>query len=313
MHYKLLLALSFVAIACQPTTKIEPPQIDSYAEARAFLYATGKPYDLEKAETISEKACNDGDMRSCNLLAVVYLSQPYRPSKSWHAYKLFKKSCDAGNHLGCVNLSQRLIEGVTGINQDKKSADLLITSCEANCGAACSYLASYYLEGYGVAKDAEKAASIGQKARELFEQDCRENKTYFACGGLANNLSQQAGIPEDPTRAAKLFKEQCDKDNSSACNTLGYLFLYGTGVEKDNNLAHQYFTKACRFGVFTGNDACFKAAMMALSDEDPHGNLSTAKILLEKSCEAGHGLSCFKLSDSESKLAIHAKQTKRLL
>ncbi len=53
---------------------------------------------------------------------------------------------------------------------------------------------------------------------------------------------------KDYIQAKKYFEKACDLNNGGGCGSLGMLYEYGQGVEKNLTKADQYISKACKLG-----------------------------------------------------------------
>lgn len=50
----------------------------------------------------------------------------------------------------------------------------------------------------------------------------------------------------DIRKSIQYLVKSCDMNNGVACRSLGYKYYYGRHVEKDTNKAKEYLDKACR-------------------------------------------------------------------
>ncbi len=53
---------------------------------------------------------------------------------------------------------------------------------------------------------------------------------------------------QDFSKARRYFEKACGLNNSGGCGSLGMLYEYGQGVEKNLTKADQYISKACKLG-----------------------------------------------------------------
>lgn len=97
-----------------------------------------------------------------------YLDKNYKK-----AFKLYKKSCDGCNSMGCVSVGA-LYWGGKGIKQDYYEAKYYYQkSCNAGNPIGCEHLGSLYYYGQGTQQNY-------LKAKELFKKACDGNYS-FAC------------------------------------------------------------------------------------------------------------------------------------
>ncbi len=97
-----------------------------------------------------------------------YLHQNYKK-----AFKLYKKSCDGSNSMGCVSVGA-CYGSSKGVKQDYYEAKYYYQkACDAGNPVGCEHLGSLYYYGQG-------AQQNYLKAKELFKKACDGNYT-FAC------------------------------------------------------------------------------------------------------------------------------------
>ena len=156
-------------------------------------------------------------------------------------------------------------------------------ACERDGTAACLSLASFYGEGYGVAKDSARAVAI-------LEQAC-SGGYETACGYLAVNIVQgNWGMPLDPERAQRLARAACRAGRPAACGALGTLYLEHTDAD----------SKACATRLLQAScnadwtSACLRLAA-AIADTDRDAALR----LFEKACGTGYGPACVGLARAQ--------------
>ena len=88
----------------------------------------------------------------------------------------------------------------------------LTKACEEGNAAACGGLASAFLNGTGVAKDAKRGLVHLQQACALSD--------FKACAFAAHMTFQGAGVPKDLPAAMRLATKACDGGESNACGLL---------------------------------------------------------------------------------------------
>ncbi|RVY24763.1 sel1 repeat family protein [Helicobacter pylori] len=58
---------------------------------------------------------------------------------------------------------------------------------------------------------------------------------------------------QDFSKVKKYFEKACGLNNSGGCGSLGMLYEYGQGVEKNLTKAAYFYSKACKLG---NQEAC---------------------------------------------------------
>ncbi|MFB1341086.1 tetratricopeptide repeat protein [Helicobacter pylori] len=85
------------------------------------------------------------------------------------------------------------------------------------------------------------------KARKYFEKACGLNNGG-GCGSLGMLYEYGQGVEKNLTKAAQFYSKACDLNNSVGCGSLGMLYEYGQGVEKNLTKAAYFYSKACKLG-----------------------------------------------------------------
>ncbi len=85
-------------------------------------------------------------------------------------------------------------------------------------------------------------------------------KKVFSCATLFCLLSSFAFCDEtiddankayneaNYEKAIKIYKELCEKKDSKACASLGYMYRNAKGVSENATLAQEFYKKACDLG-----------------------------------------------------------------
>jgi len=158
-----------------------------------------------------KRSCAGGDPEGCWGLGSLFATGLGVKKSDTEAYPYFRRACEGGARLGCVSLAKLIDTGVDGKNGDPAAAaKLLDNSCERGFFDACSALASYYLEGRGVAKDDDKA-------EKLLERACA-GTDRGACVVLGVRF--MAGSKQDVPRSKQYFTRACEAGFDIACEQL---------------------------------------------------------------------------------------------
>lgn len=158
-------------------------------------------------------------------------------------------------------------------------------------GALSAELKSIDLEAAG-----DKTGETFTKLRETHSLAAFEEAA--ATDGKAAALLGQAyyeglGVAEDMGRSADLFRQSCDSNFALGCVFHSFALSSGMGGKpEDEPGAVAALTKACDSGSPSG---CNLLGVMYVKGEMVEANVSTAAVLFEKACKAGHAESCFNI------------------
>lgn len=123
---------------------------------------------------LHEAACTHGIADACATLGGMFEvgltsstdGRPIMERDTGRAFSLFQRACDEGSADGCWSLAQRFAVGGLGVPRDVAlSLSLSERACVAWECFACAGLADRYDVGDGVARDADRA-------RKLYERAC---------------------------------------------------------------------------------------------------------------------------------------------
>ena len=101
--------------------------------------------DYDKAFESFKKACDDGNMRACHNLGVMYEKGNGVEKNEQKAVELYKKVCDGGEMFGCHNLGVMYTNG-NGVEKDfGKAAELFKKACDGGDMNGCRSLDIIYM------------------------------------------------------------------------------------------------------------------------------------------------------------------------
>ncbi|MDA3076550.1 sel1 repeat family protein [Campylobacter sp. JMF_04 NA10] len=126
-----------------------------------------------------------------------------------------------------------------GENLDKKlsqkfqSTEILEKNCEKNESKSCEILAQIYID-----------QNITDKADFYIQKSCDLNSEYYCDKLIAKFLRNQ-----DYDKAFIYAKKNYDLGEPTASHVLAKLYYNGFGVEKNVNLAMDYFKKSCNNNI----------------------------------------------------------------
>ena len=222
--------------------------------------------DLEHANEIYTKLCNNNNKEACKALAGNLLKGNPSEKNIKVAYEIYK-NVDAskantvfnGEH-GCL-LNNSLVCFEMGLEYNnkgdyKKANEYYEMGCNLGDGGSCNNLGINYKNGDGVLVDIDKAKEFFQRACDLnigiAKKGC-DLKDGKSCFILGDRYGEGDGIKKDLKEANKYYQKACDLNNDAdGCASLGYNYKYGYGITKDLTLANKYNKKACDAGSGRG-------------------------------------------------------------
>eukprot|EP01105_Mastigella_eilhardi_P009033 TRINITY_DN2152_c0_g1_i2.p1 TRINITY_DN2152_c0_g1~~TRINITY_DN2152_c0_g1_i2.p1 ORF type:complete len:394 (+),score=92.90 TRINITY_DN2152_c0_g1_i2:357-1538(+) len=131
-----------------------------------------------------------------------------------------------------------------GVPKDMpRGATLLTRAAEKGHVSAISNLGQCYLQGEGVSRDKlhaselfEQAASFGNRVSLIQYGYCIEN-------GFAHNVKGR-----DPRAAFQFYKKAAELGDKTAMYNVGIAYLYGSGIDKNIAMAHDWIKQAAEHG-----------------------------------------------------------------
>jgi len=280
--------------------------------------------DLEHANEIYTKLCNNNNDEACKALANNLLKGNPSEKNIKVAYELYKKvdaskantvfngehGCVLNNSLACFEL------GLEYNNKGdyKKANEYFEMGCKLGEGGSCANLGINYLRGNGTLADANKAKDFFQKACDLkigiacqnlafmywsekkidsaavnFEKACNFDMAK-SCGYASELFKDEANFFKDLKKAIEFAQKGCDLKDGKSCFNLGAGYGEGNGIKKDFKEANKYYQKAC--DLINDADGC---ASLGYNYKYGYGitkDLTLANKYNKKACDAGSGRGC---------------------
>lgn len=204
--------------------------------------------DLNFEKSLTNK-CALSDKEACFKLGHLY---SLNKNKIKLSERLFRKSCDLGNGLGCVEIANSII--IYSPSGDKRS--VAEEGCAKGAATSCKIAYEEQLNRHekNLLNDLQlKACNMGDadacfeiaidhwdkdknKTRDFFQKSCKLNSTE-ACFWAEY-------FDQDPKTEEVVSKKYCEKDVALACTNYAHK-LNNTDTAR---LAIQYFKKACDLG-----------------------------------------------------------------
>lgn len=165
-----------------------------------FAYYENAKGNIDVAEAVYEKNCNNEQSTSCYNLAIL---KRQKRQDIQSAKKLFEKSCFLGLNEGCYLLSK---EYENELNQEARKV-FLERGCSKNHFKSCSDLASSYL--FDLSFNQSEAPAI-KACKGNIAEGC-ETLAFIHLNRNELSLSQ------------KFFKQACKNGEKTSCNFLKFL------------------------------------------------------------------------------------------
>ena len=281
--------------------------------------------DLEHANEIYTKLCNNNNKEACKALAGNLLKGNPSEKNIKVAYEIYKNvdaskantvfngehGCLLNNSLACFEL------GLEYSNKGdyKKANEYYEMGCNLGNGESCTNLGANYQTGKGVLVDIDKAKGFYQKACDIkdgfacqnlafvyyiveekidsaainFEKACNLGMAK-SCGYASELFKDDANIFKDLKKAIEFAKKGCDLKDGKSCFILGAGYGEGEGIKKDLKEANKYYQKACDLN--NDADGC---ASLGYNYKYGYGitkDLTLANKYNQKACDAGSGRGC---------------------
>jgi uncharacterized protein len=295
-------------------------------QANAYRLGIGVATSMAKAQEIWKQLCDNGEASACSILGQTFFfekkytegsalmvsacekkiagacngagySHYVQRGATWDvlaARKYYQQACELGEPFGCSNLGELYELGI-GVAVDKKIASQFYEKgCTDQSPRACGRVARMILAGATASKDLMRVEAMYRRscgaAAGMPSKD--DTGAPEACRELADFLEQAPMPPHAEIarlRAAALqLVVTAAADNPYYMWVLGDFHRDGVATVKDNNVATQWYVKAC-----DGFDpmGCV-AAGKAFRDLSGADNRGRAKLYFERACGAGVEAGC---------------------
>lgn len=127
--------------------------------------------------------------------------------------------------------------------KQKEALELLRQNAEKKDKDAITALASFYLYGWGVTRDIEKAIELFEKGICLGSADAALELAFIY-------YKNEEGIPINKPLAVELFEKGAKAGHEACCAALSTIYLNGDGVPANGEKAFLYAMTAAKAGNF---------------------------------------------------------------
>jgi WD40 repeat protein len=233
--------------ACEEAARLYPQERRfAFQLARAHLFA--RQFDVAKPRL--EALSRDG-----YAIATTYLGIALADSKkgslegdAWaqtEAFRLIRQSADAGDALGAFFLAQFYAQGLGVAKDEAEALRWVRKAADAGSSMAMAYLAEQHETGkLGLTKSDAEAVTWLRKAADLGSTPSLYRLALMYREGL--------GVPRDETEAARLIQQADDRKKPKAMIDVGRRYGDGSGVAEDKAEALRWYRKAADLGDSSG-------------------------------------------------------------
>lgn len=133
--------------------------------ASARTWGDTPPVPVARAlETVSRACQSTSDANACAAMGVLKARGSSGPQDEQAAAALFTKACDGGEVGSCERLGRAYRDG-DGVKPDDVAAlKLFRRACDQGAGEACTDLATMYCLGRGIPRDPERSSALMQQS-----------------------------------------------------------------------------------------------------------------------------------------------------
>lgn len=274
-------------------------------------------WQLQMDQTSCDTGFAGSAMHACERLAKRYLHGRGVPKDEPAAAKLFGKSCDAGLARSCIALGLMYREG-RGVASIPHRADGLVAqgllTLERHCGDgdadACLDLGDTHASGTVVARDAQLASALFQKAAQLLKGRClAPDGDRWACFQLGELHEQGTQLAKDPRLAGvyrqsamEVIKKDCDGGEVQSCLDLAEHYERGQQVPRDETRAQEAYRNAAAVMErrcadpdaipSVAAEICRQAGDLYRDGKGVEQNSQRALALYKSACEKGDREAC---------------------
>jgi len=224
----------------------------------AIKYEDMKDYDT--AYFYTKKAVEYNYPRAINYLGYLHMMGMGAVRDFSLGYKNYLRAAHAGNAPACCNVGDCYYFG-TGIEKDINEAFLWYArAAKLNYPNGIANLGYCYLTGEGTDKNKPKAM-------RYLEYAAAEYNLPFAQFALGKEYVLRGETEEDFKAAIKWLTKAANNNYLRAFYELAYCYHIGLGVEKDEQKAEEYYSKALELG-YKGNHYTYDSRLTPKVDNE---------------------------------------------
>ena len=216
------------------------------ADKSIVIYNNG---NVEKAITLMKKAIQkNGDLTG---LYMFELGNLYHELKDYkNAFNLYKQCFDRGYKRGAVTVGAYYKDGYIEKNYAKSLEYYELET--VNITFSCTAIGEMYVEGgFGIEKDYSKAMTWYLKGINSYKNtQVREglDEPYIILNKCQEHIARLYyngwGVEKDLNKAFSLYKQAAENSSNRSMGLIGFMYLKGQGVEKNEKEAEKWLLKA---------------------------------------------------------------------
>ncbi len=206
---------------------------------RAYYFGLGVTHNNSRAFKLLSAAASENDQDGQFYLAMLYSEGDGTLPNDGMAMQLLKKAADSG-HSQAQHALPQAEQMAAGRKKENDEAALKVETVRAAAESgdleSQRTLANYFIEGIGVAQDANSAIEWYRKAAQAGDA--------IAARQLGVMYDKGRGVPVDYVEAIKWYKAAAEKGDSQAQYNLGVLTYYGVGIEQNEEQGKDWIRRA---------------------------------------------------------------------
>ncbi len=122
------------------------------------------------------------------------------------------------------------------VDHKREVDEFLLPACSNGQGRACALLAVHYSKGFGIPQNEQTALSY-------YKRSCKLGALYGCYYEAERYFFTGTGVTQNIPKAIKTYKETCELGVGRSCLRMARVHVLGFGVDKDINLARQYYDR----------------------------------------------------------------------
>jgi len=269
---------------------VQAASVTDVADALRPAVGAYRAGDLASAEAALRPLAAAGNADAMAWLGIVLIDR----GASGEGLQLLQKAVDSGSSEGAQQLGLAYAEG-RGVPRDNgRALELLQKAAAAGLRRAQLNLGTLYFRGQGTPRDLIQA-------RAWLEKAARDNDPYalYALGRAMED--GQGAVPDDPVRAADLYRRAAEKGHPLAALRYGLALYDGHGVKRDPTTGQRWILYANTSGAPEAALALGDIAVRLPAGRDKAANdkvVQTAINWYEAAARAGVASAQFKLANA---------------